>query len=72
MSLESYNKLNTVELQWLEYRWLVYHGCFELVLESLGITHLAADLGKLIVIFLFYIENGTLCLLIRIASERRF
>ena len=27
---------NTVELQWLEYRWLVYHGNFELVLESLG------------------------------------
>ena len=29
----------TVELQWLEHRWLVYHGCFELVLESLGKTH---------------------------------
>ena len=27
---------DTVELQWLEHRWLVYHGCFELVLESLG------------------------------------
>ena len=26
--------LLTVELQWLEHRWLVYHGCFELVLES--------------------------------------
>ena len=26
----------TVELQWLEHRWLVHHGCFELVLESLG------------------------------------
>ena len=26
----------TVELQWLEHRWLVYHGYFELVLESLG------------------------------------
>ena len=26
----------TVELQWLEHWWLVYHGCFELVLESLG------------------------------------
>ena len=27
---------HTVELQWLEHRWLVYHDCFELVLESLG------------------------------------
>ena len=25
----------TVELQWLEYLWLVYYGCFELSLESL-------------------------------------
>ena len=28
--------VNTVELQWLEYEWLVYHSCFELGLESLG------------------------------------
>ena len=27
---------NTVELQWLENGWLLYHGCFKLVLESLG------------------------------------
>ena len=27
---------NTVELQWVEHWLLVYHGCFELVLESLG------------------------------------
>ena len=26
----------TVDLQWLEHWWLVYHGCFELVLECLG------------------------------------
>ena len=26
---------HTVELRWLEHWWLVYHGCFELVLESL-------------------------------------
>ena len=25
---------NTVELQWLEHRWLIYHGYFDLVLES--------------------------------------
>ena len=23
----------TVELQWLEHRWLVYHDCFKLVLD---------------------------------------
>ena len=27
---------STVELQWLEHRWLVYHRYFELILESLG------------------------------------
>ena len=27
--------VHTVELQWLEHRWLVYHGYFEHVLESL-------------------------------------
>ena len=32
--------------------------------------HIAADLEKLRVIF--YIENGILCVLIRIASMRRF
>ena len=25
---------HTVELQWLEHRWLVYHGLFELIYES--------------------------------------
>ena len=29
------NVSHTVELQWLEHRWLVYYGCFELILESL-------------------------------------
>ena len=36
--------LNPVELQWLEHWWLVYHGCFELVLESLWKNPIAADL----------------------------
>ena len=27
---------STVYLQWLEHCWLVYQGCFELVLEFLG------------------------------------
>ena len=35
----------TVEIQWLEHRCLVYHGCFELALES-GKKPIAADLGK--------------------------
>ena len=34
----------TVELQWLEHWWLVYHGCFELILESLRKNLIAADL----------------------------
>ena len=34
----------TVELQWLEHRWLVYHGYFKLVLESLGNIPIAADI----------------------------
>ena len=35
---------NAVGLQWLEHRWLVYHGYFELVLESLGKNPIAADI----------------------------
>ena len=42
----------TVELQWLKDLWLIYHSCFELVLESLGKNHLAADLGLFRLIFL--------------------
>ena len=37
-------KIGTVELQWLEHRWLVYHGFFELVFESLGKNPIAADI----------------------------
>ena len=36
--------LDTVELQWLEHCWLIYHGCFEFVLKSLGKNLIAADL----------------------------
>ena len=46
----------TVELQWLEHCWLVYHGCFELVLESLGKNRLVADLGLFSVIFFFILK----------------
>ena len=63
-------KQDTVDLQWLEHKWLVYHGCFELVLESPGKNPIAAHLEKFRVIFLFYIENSMLCVLIRIASMR--
>ena len=38
------SSLTVVELQWLEHCWLVYHGCFELMLESLGKNPMAADL----------------------------
>ena len=51
---------------------LVYHGFFELVLGSLGKYLIAADLGLFRAILLFYIEYGILCVLIRIASMRRF
>ena len=68
-------KLFTVKLQWLEHRWLVYHGYFELVLESLGKNYIAANIiifGIIYGDFLFNIENGKFCVLIRIASMRRF
>ena len=66
----------TVELQWLEHRWLVYHSYFELVLESLGKNSMtSADFIIFEIMqddFLFYIDNGILCVLIRIASMRQF
>ena len=37
-----------IVLQWLERWWLVYHGYFELVLESPGKNRMAADLGRVI------------------------
>ena len=39
--------VHQVELQWLEHWWRVYHGCFKLVLESLGKTSSHADFGYL-------------------------
>ena len=69
-SLKASGNLYTLDLQWLEHWWLVYHGCFEIILESLGKNTIAANLEKLRVIF--YVENGILCVLIRIASVRRF
>ena len=49
----------------------MYHGCFELVLDSLDKSQISR-FRIIKVDFLFYIENGILCVLIRIASMRRF
>ena len=61
-----------VELQWLEHSWLVFHGCFELVLGFLGPNPIVADLGQFREIFFLILRIGILCVLIRIASLRRF
>ena len=45
-----------MELQWLAHWWLIYHGCFELVIESLGKNPKAADLRKFRSIFLFILK----------------
>ena len=69
-----HNRVHVV-LQWLEHRWLVYYGYFELVHESHGKNLIAADIsifGIILGVFLFYIDNGMLCVLIGIASMRRF
>ena len=61
-----------VEFQRLE-RWLlVYLGFFELVLESLGKKIHSCRFEIIEGDFPFYIENGILCVHIRIASMRQF
>ena len=56
MTTSLYQYSNTVELQWLEHQWLVYHGLFELIFGSLrnfsdsSRTHILGE------IFLFYYE----------------
>ena len=50
----------TVELQWLEHLWLVYHGCVELVLQTLGTKSYSCKFGMIYGNFLFNIENGIL------------
>ena len=47
-------KWSTVELQWLEHRWLVYHGLFELIFESLRNFSESSRKQILSEIFLFY------------------
>ena len=67
-----YMQVSTLELQWLEHCWLVCHGCFKLVLESLGKKSKSCRFGIIYCDFLLYIENHILYVLIRIASIRRF
>ena len=65
----------TVELQWLKHRSLVYHGCFELVLVSLGRKSYTCRhyyIWDNVVWFSVSNDNGMLCVLIKIASMRRF
>ena len=59
----------------VEHRWLVYHGYFELVLESLEYFSITADIYILIwdnlrALILFW--KCLLCTLVRIASMRQF
>ena len=54
-----YNKKNissTVKLRWLEHRWLVYHGLFELIVESLRNFSDSSSKQILREIFLLYYE----------------
>ena len=62
---------NTVELQWLEHRWLVYHGYFELNIESLGKISIAADtiiFGIILGNFLFILKM--VCFVYSLESPR--
>ena len=67
----SQNRAATVELQWLEHRWLVYHGCFELILESLGKIPFPLDL-EYRAIFCLMLKMVYCVHSFRIASMRRF
>ena len=66
----------TEELQRLEHCWLIYHGYFKLVLESLiKQKPIAADIIKIEIIsgdFHFDSDKGILFIFIRIVSMRRF
>ena len=49
-----YTFVNTVKLQWLEHQWLVYHGLFELIFESL--RNFSKSSRKQILREIFYYE----------------
>ena len=51
----------TVELQWLEHQWLLYHALFKLIFESLQIFSDSSRKQILKEIFLFYYEIACLC-----------
>ena len=52
----SFRNPHTVELRWLEHRWLVYHGLFELIFESLRRFSDSSRTHILRKIFIFYDE----------------
>ena len=52
---------HTVELQWLEHWWLVNHGCFELVIESLGTKSHSCRLRIILGWFSFFILKMVYC-----------
>ena len=58
---------HTVELQWLEPRWLVYHGWVEHVLVAAGISS-KYDIRIILGNFLLLSCKCIMCVLIRIAS----
>ena len=54
-------RISTAELQWLEHRWLVYNGYFELVLESIGIAADIIIFGIFRVIFFVILVMYVMC-----------
>ena len=54
-NLEGTRNQDTV-VQWVEHWWLVYHGCFELVLASLGTKSHSCRFGIIRVIFFFVLK----------------
>ena len=57
----SFSSKYTVELQWLEHGWLVYYGCFELVLESLGPKSHSCRFRILFRVIFFFISKMIYC-----------
>ena len=70
VDLVIYNPSNTVELQWLEHRWLVYLGLFELIFESLRDFSDSSRKQILREVFLFYHE--IVCCVYILESSHRY
>ena len=62
-------RIDTVELQWLEHRWLVYHGLFVLIFVSLWNFSDSSRKHILREIFLFYYE--IICCVYSLQSPHR-